>query len=258
MTVDSASLFSLYGKTALVTGSVRGLGLEIAKGYAQAGAAIIVHGRQAQQVQHTVEGLRANGYTAHPTVFDIDDHKTTAQQMDALFAQHGHIDILCNNAGIRDRRGLQALDMESIQQVLHTNLLAVIHLCKQFLQHQSAHMQCSIVNITSMQGHMLRREDFVYPISKQGVETMTRALAVEYGPRGLRCNAIAPGSFATEFNAQLLSKPENKARAMERNPLQRWGKPDEIVGPAIFLASEAASYVNGVTLKVDGGFGIHF
>ena len=241
-----------------MTGSVRGLGLEIAKGYAQAGASVIVHGRRLLEVEQTVEHLREMGLSAHPAVFDIDDQAATSAQVNALFQQHGQIDVLCNNAGIRDRRGLQTLEMEAVQKVLHTNLLAVIHLCKQFLQHQPPLMHCSIVNITSMQGHMLRREDFAYPISKQGVETMTRALAVEYGPRGLRCNAIAPGSFATDFNAQLLSKPENQARAVERNPLQRWGKPAEIVGPAIFLASEASSYVNGITLKVDGGFGIHF
>lgn len=258
MSCSTSSLFSLAGKTALVTGAARGLGFEIAKGFAESGASVIVHGRQPEQVQQAAQALRDLGHAADTAVFDLNDADTVTQHMRTLFARHGHIDILCNNAGMRDRRGLAELQPGDIRQVIDTNLMAVIHLCQQFLAHQPARMQASILNITSLQGHLLRQADFAYPISKQAVEAMTRALAVEYGPRGLRCNAIAPGSFATAFNAQLLAQPENQARAMQRNPLQRWGEPAEIVGPAVFLVSEAASYVNGVTLKVDGGYGISF
>lgn len=258
MRAPPGTLFSLAGRTALVTGSVRGLGLEIAQGFAAAGARVIVHGRRAAEVQQAVDALTAQGYSAHAAVFDLDDLDAATAELQRLFTLCGPIDILCNNAGMRDRRGLAELRLADIRQVIDTNLMATIHLCQQFLAHQPQRMQACILNITSLQGHLLRQADFAYPISKQAVETMTRALAVEYGPRGLRCNAIAPGSFATAFNAQLLAQPENQARALQRNPLQRWGQPAEIVGPAVFLVSDAASYVNGVTLKVDGGYGISF
>jgi len=251
-------LFSLLGRTALVTGSVRGLGFEILKGFAEAGAKVIVHGRRIDEVQEVVNRLAAQGYQAQPAVFDLDDSDSVRAELKRLFSLCGSIDILCNNAGMRDRRGLADLNLDEIRRVINTNLLSVIDLCQQFLAYQPQQMNASILNITSLQGHLLRRADFAYPISKQAVEAMTRALAVEYGPLGLRCNAIAPGSFETAFNADLLSKPENQARAAQRNPLQRWGIPSEIIGPAVFLVSEAASYVNGITLKVDGGYGISF
>lgn len=107
-------------------------------------------------------------------------------------------------------------------------------------------------------GRLVRRGDFIYPISKQALETATKVIAVEMGRDGILCNAIAPGTFATEFNQELISKPENIERMRSRNPLQRWGKPSEIVGPALFLASEASSYVNGQTIVLDGGFSLMF
>ncbi|WP_157667512.1 SDR family oxidoreductase [Comamonas serinivorans] len=251
------ALFSLAGKTALVTGAVRGLGLEIARGFAQAGATLIVHGRQPADVAQAVQQLADEGLHAHGVAFDLNDHARVAQALDELQAAHGPIHVLCNNAGVRDRRGLQALSMADVQRVIDTNLIATVHLCQAYLARLPAGCAASILNITSLQGQLMRDADFAYPISKQGVETMTRAIAVEYGPKGVRCNAIAPGSFATAFNAQLLDKPENQAR-LQRNPLRRWGQPHEIVGPALFLVSDAASYVNGVTLTLDGGYGMSF
>ena len=257
MSESCLTQFSLAGQTALVTGAVRGLGFEIARGFAQAGAQVIVHGRREADVAAALAQLQAEGMAAHGAWFDLDDHATVARELQRLVAAHGPIHVLCNNAGVRDRRGLAELGLVDIERVLATNLLATVHLCREFLALLPETAGASIVNITSLQGHVMRDADFAYPISKQAVEAMTRAIAVEFGPRGVRCNAIAPGSFATDFNAQLLAKPENQARA-QRNPMRRWGLPQEIVGPAVFLASAASSYVNGVTLRVDGGFGISF
>ena len=257
MSESCLSQFSLAGHTALVTGAVRGLGFEIARGFAHAGAQLIVHGRREADVTAALAQLQAEGIAAHGAWFDLDDHAIVTRELQRLVAAHGPIHVLCNNAGVRDRRGLAELGLADIERVLATNLLATVHLCREFLALLPETAGASIVNITSLQGHVMRDADFAYPISKQAVEAMTRAIAVEFGPRGVRCNAIAPGSFATDFNAQLLAKPENQVRA-QRNPMRRWGQPQEIVGPALFLASAASSYVNGVTLRVDGGFGISF
>lgn len=251
-------LFSVAGQIALVTGSCQGLGYEIAQGLAARGATVIVHGRDATKAQQVSSSLQSRGLHADWLAFDINDENGRQQAFASIAQRYGRLHILVNNASIRARKTLTELSMAEAAEVVNTNLLATIEVTR----HAAALMRESrygrIVTITSISGRLVRYGDFIYPISKQALDAMTRSAAVEYGRDGIVCNSIAPGTFATEFNKELISKPENIAKMQERNPMQRWGEPQEIVGPAIFLASKGASYINGHTVVVDGGFSIGF
>jgi len=253
-----ASLFSLKGQVALVTGSSQGLGLEIVRGFASAGAEVIVHGRDADKAEQTSRQLCAEGLDASWLAFDIADHEGRIRAFDTIQTQYGRLEILVNNAGMRARSPLAELSETDIHRVVTTNLLAAIEISRLAAGLMRRRRYGRIINITSLQGRLVRSGDFIYPITKQALETMTRAAAVELGHEGILCNAIAPGTFATEFNRELVSKPENIERMQKRNPLRRWGNPEEIVGPALFLASAAASYVNGHTIVLDGGYSASF
>lgn len=250
--------FSLQGRVALITGSSQGLGLEIARGYAAAGAKVIVHGRSSAKAAQVCEQLSAAGLDADWLAFDIADGAGRTQAFDAIQARHGRLDILVNNAGVRARSPLAELSEADIHRVVGTNLLAAIEMSRLAAALMRKRQYGRIINITSLQGRLARSGDFIYPITKQALEAMTRVAAVELGKDGILCNAIAPGTFATEFNRELTTKRENIETMQRRNPLRRWGEPSEIVGPAIFLASAAASYVNGHTIVLDGGYSASF
>jgi len=257
-TRTAANLFSLKDQVALVTGSSQGLGLEVVRGFADAGATVIVHGRNAGKAEQTCRQLCAEGLDADWLAFDIADREGRIRAFDAIQARYGRLDILVNNAGMRARNPLAELSETDIHHVVTTNLLAAIEMSRLAADMMRRRQYGRIINITSLQGRLVRSGDFIYPITKQALETMTRAAAVELGHEGILCNAIAPGTFATEFNRELVSKPENIERMQNRNPLRRWGNPEEIVGPALFLASSAASYVNGHTIVLDGGYSVSF
>ncbi len=252
------NMFSLHGRVALVTGSSQGLGFEIARGFADAGATVIIQGRNAEKAEQACKALVDEGHDAYWQAFDIADGLVRSMAFDEIRQRHGRLDILVNNAGIRARRPLVDLSERDILTLINTNLLAAIEMSRLATELMREHSYGRIINITSVLGRLVRRGDFIYPISKQALETATKVIAVEMGRDGILCNAIAPGTFATEFNQELISKPENIERMRSRNPLQRWGKPSEIVGPALFLASEASSYVNGQTIVLDGGFSLMF
>lgn len=251
-------LFSLKGNIALVTGSTQGLGFEIALGLAAAGAQVIIHGRNQNKIDIAISQLNDAGYKVDSLMFDINDEHARHLAFSELSARYGRLDILVNNAGVRARKSLLELSADEMHTVLQSNLLSTIEISRQAVQLMSARKKGKIITITSLQGHLVRASDFIYPISKHALETMTKVMAAEFGKLGIRCNAIAPGTFATEFNKDLIQKPENIAMMQKRNPLQRWGEPKEIVGPVVFLASEASSYINGQTVLLDGGFSISF
>lgn len=243
--------FSLSGRIVLVTGATRGLGLEIARGMAAAGAVVGINGRDPDRVAAIAPDIP----NAFPAPFDITDARASEAAVDAIVAKHGRIDCLVNNAGVRDRRPLSEITPEDFRRLLETNLAAQYDVSRVVARHMAAAGQGRIVFISSMVGPQSFQGDPAYTASKGGLEALMRALAVELGPRGITANAIAPGFFLTEFNAPFFAQP----RIVElgrRIPLQRFGRPEELVGAAIFLASDAASYVSGQVLTIDAGLSV--
>lgn len=251
--------FSLAGRLALVTGSTQGLGLEIALAYAACGARVVINGRSRPRVLDTIARFEEHGFTAYPYVQDIGDLERLASSYAQLRSLAGTPDILVNNVGIRIRQSLAESSLADIQALIQVDLLAAVELsrlCAVAMQEQD--LEGRVITLTSIAGELARSGDAIYPIAKQGLAGLVRALAVEFGAVGITSNGIAPGTFATETNAAMANDPVQGPVLVGRNPLGRWAQPNEIAGAAVFLASPSASYVNGHILVVDGGYSITF
>jgi gluconate 5-dehydrogenase len=250
-----AQLFSLHGQVALVTGASSGLGREIAWAYGRAGAQVLVNGRDTLRVRETVARLQNAGYAATELMFDVNDASARDAALAHVVKRWGRLDILVNNAGQRLRAPIEQITPADFDGLLRTNLSAAYALSRAAAQCMQAQGYGRIVMITSIAAQLARAGDVAYISAKGGLESLMRALACEYGPSGVTCNAIAPGAFLTDVN-----RPAHVAgnSFSQRTPLGRWGEPHEIAGPALFLASPAASYVNGHVLTVDGGYSIAF
>ena len=248
-----SELFSLAGRRALVTGSSQGIGFALARGLAEAGASIVLNGRDASKLQAAADELGGQGAKVSSIVFDVTDHDAVRTAVDEFEAEHGAIDILVNNAGMQHRTMLEDFPADAFERLLQTNIASVFHVGQAVARYMIGRGAGKIINIASVQTALARPGIAPYTATKGAVGNLTKGMATDWAQHGLQCNAIAPGYFDTPLNAALVADPEFSAWLEKRTPAGRWGNVEELVGACVFLASPASSFVNGHTLYVDGG-----
>jgi gluconate 5-dehydrogenase len=245
-------LFNLKGKRALITGSSQGIGFALAHGLNQAGANIILNGRNKEKLEIAAKKLSGKG-EIHQLCFDVTDHKETKDIIDNYENQFGAIDILVNNAGMQHRTPLEDFPPEMFEQLLRTNVSSVFNVSQAIVKYMIKRGSGKIINIASAQTLLARPSIAPYTATKGAVGNLTKGMATDWAKYGLQCNAIAPGYFDTPLNAALVSDKEFTSWLEKRTPAGRWGEVEELVGACIFLSSSASNFVNGHTLYVDGG-----
>jgi len=250
----SADLFSLAGRTALVTGSSRGLGRTLARGLGRAGASLVLNGRSEDTLSEAVASLAGEGLGVRGAAFDVADSAAVDRALDDLQRDGVAVDILVNNAGIQRRGALEDLSDADWRAVLEINLTGAFLVARRVARGMLERGRGKIINICSLMSAAARPTTGNYAAAKGGLAMLTLAMAVEWGGRGVQANAIGPGYFATEMTRSLVKDKAFDAWVRDRTPAGRWGDPEELVGPAVFLASAASDFVNGHILYVDGGF----
>ena len=249
----STSLFDLSGRTALVTGSSRGLGRAIAEGLAKAGARLVVNGTDPARVETAVAEFRSAGHAAEGAAFDVTDEAAIVNAFGSFDAKGMAIDILVNNAGIQMRKPLVEFTSADWRKVIETNLTSAFIIGREAAKRMIPRKRGKIINIGSLASELARPTVGPYTAAKGGIKTLTKSMAVEWAASGIQTNAIGPGYMLTDMNQALMQNPDFNSWLMSRIPSKRWGRPDELVGAAIFLASSASDYVNGQIIYVDGG-----
>ena len=247
-----AALFDLTGRTALVTGSSQGIGLALAIGLADAGATVLLNGRDPARLE--AAAARVPGARLLP--FDVTDRAAAVAAIDGFEADQGPIDVLVNNAGMQHRAPLEEFPADAFDRLLATNLTSVFTVSQAVARHMIPRGRGRIVNIASVNAALARYSIAPYTATKGAVVNLTKGMATDWARHGLNCNAIAPGYIRTPLNEPLAADPAFDGWLKARTPAGRWGEAEELVGACVFLASDAASFVNGHTLYVDGGISV--
>ena len=248
------SLFDLTGKTAVVVGGTSGIGFAMAMGLAEAGADVVATSRKQEQVDEAAKKIEAKGRKSLRCTSDVGDRSSLESLLEGTLKAFGKVDILINCAGKIKREPTLNVSEECWNDIMDTNVTGTLRACQIFGKHMLDRGYGRIVNIASLTSFVAFHEVAAYGASKSGVASLTRSLAVEWSKHGVTVNAIAPGVFRTALNAALLDGSARGQELLMRTPMGRFGKTEELVGAAIFFASDAASFVTGQILAVDGGF----
>jgi gluconate 5-dehydrogenase len=246
-------LFDLTGRTALVTGSSRGIGRGLAEGLAAAGAHVVLHGRDRDRLTREADALTAGGAVVSTIAFDVTDEGAVEQGVAEVADQVGAIDVLVNNAGMQTRAPFTEFPVADWNRIIATNLTSAFLVSRAVARGMQQRRSGKIINIGSVQSMLGPPGITPYAASKGGIVMLTRGMCADLGPSGIQVNAIAPGYFSTELTSALVADPEFSAWVEHRTPAGRWGRVEDLVGAAVFLASRASDYVNGQVLAIDGG-----
>jgi gluconate 5-dehydrogenase len=250
----SRELFNLTGKRALITGGTHGIGLAIAEGLAASGASIVLNGHTLERLEQAVKKCKKNGYQVSGYLFDITDKNAVDLNLNKIREAEGHIDILVNNAAMHKRVELLDLTLEDYKKVLDINLTAQFYMAQQLARSMKERNQGKIINLCSMMSELGRDTTGAYASAKGGLKMLTKSMATEWARYNIQVNGIGPGYIKTEATGPI-SEPGNPLHdyVISRTPAGRWGRPEDLIGAAVFLASRASDYVNGHILYVDGG-----
>jgi NAD(P)-dependent dehydrogenase (short-subunit alcohol dehydrogenase family) len=248
------SLFDLTGKTAVVVGGTSGIGLAMAVGLAESGADVVATSRRAEQVEEAAQAIEAKGRRALRLTSDVGDRASLEAVLDGTLKELGKVDILINSAGKIKREPTLTVSEETWNDIMDTNVTGTLRACQIFGKHMLERGYGRIINIASLNSFVSLKEVTAYAASKAAVAALTKSLAVEWSSRGVTVNAIAPGVFRTALNQKLLDESDRGKELLMRTPMGRFGKTEELVGSAIYLASDASAFVTGEVLVVDGGF----
>ncbi len=249
----SIQLFNLEGKTALVTGSSRGLGRAMAQGLAEAGAAVVLNGSNPERLSAAAREMKAVGHTVHEALFDVTDEAAIVAAFKRFDADGIDIDILVNNAGMQLRKPMVELSTDEWRKVIEVDLTSAFVVGREAAKRMISRGRGKVINIGSLTSELARATVAPYTVAKGGIKMLTRAMTAEWAAHGIQANAIGPGYMLTDMNQALIDNPTFDAWVKGRTPARRWGKPEELIGAAVFLASSASDYVNGQIIYVDGG-----
>jgi len=246
-------MFDLSGRRALITGSSTGIGYALAKGLAGAGAEVILNGRNEARLAEAVGRLREEGATVHAASFDVTSTDEVEAAIAGIEREIGAIDILVNNAGMQRRAPLEQFSHAQWEELMKTNVDSVFLVGQAVARHMIARKCGKIVNICSVQSELGRPNIAAYTASKGAVKMLTKGMAIDWGQHGIQVNGLGPGYFKTELTEALVKDETFSSWLIGRTPSRRWGDVEDLVGAAVFLASNASNFVNGHILYVDGG-----